>query len=118
MGARIRMPSLLGGRIPGRVTFRACGAARATIGRENASQEPIGKVLFLSTRKGWIPRGRLTVNSLNNNPKSNSSKINFHPGCGGGAHKAEEPWRSLLHDAAPKEHIVQLYQDEQFLNRA
>jgi hypothetical protein len=29
-----------------------------------------------------------------------------------------EPWRGLLHDAAPCDHIVQLYQDEEFLNRA
>jgi hypothetical protein len=35
-------------------------------------------------------------------------------------HKADgfEPWRSLLHDAGPKDHIVQLYQDEEFLKRA
>jgi hypothetical protein len=31
---------------------------------------------------------------------------------------SHEPWGNLLHNAAPKEHIVQLYQDEQFLNRA
>lgn len=42
-----------------------------------------------------------------------------HPCC----HHAQaggdsEPWGNLLHDAAPTEHIVQLYQDEQFLNRA
>lgn len=29
-----------------------------------------------------------------------------------------EPWRGLLTGAAPRDHIVQLYQDEQFLNRA
>jgi hypothetical protein len=29
-----------------------------------------------------------------------------------------EPWRGLLQDAAPCDHIVQLYQDEEFLNRA
>src|ERR1700677_990983 len=29
-----------------------------------------------------------------------------------------EPWCGLLADAAPRDHIVQLYQDEQFLNRA
>lgn len=29
-----------------------------------------------------------------------------------------EPWWDLLTDAAPRDHIVQLYQDEQFLNRA
>jgi hypothetical protein len=29
-----------------------------------------------------------------------------------------EPWCGLLTDAAPRDHIVQLYQDEQFLSRA
>jgi hypothetical protein len=29
-----------------------------------------------------------------------------------------EPWSDLLADAAPRDHIVQLYQDEQFLSRA
>ena len=29
-----------------------------------------------------------------------------------------EPWDSLVADAAPRDHIVQLYQDEDFLNRA
>jgi MEDS: MEthanogen/methylotroph, DcmR Sensory domain len=29
-----------------------------------------------------------------------------------------EPWCGLLAGAAPRDHIVQLYQDEQFLNRA
>ena len=29
-----------------------------------------------------------------------------------------EPWCSLLADAAPRDHIVQLYQDEKFLSRA
>ena len=29
-----------------------------------------------------------------------------------------EPWGGLLAGAAPRDHIVQLYQDQQFLNRA
>src|ERR1700677_2399914 len=29
-----------------------------------------------------------------------------------------EPWCGLLADAAPRDHIVQLYQDEKFLSRA
>jgi hypothetical protein len=43
----------------------------------------------------------------------------LHP-CASHGHKADgfEPWRALLHDAGPKDHIVQLYQDEEFLNRA
>jgi hypothetical protein len=57
-------------------------------------------------------------NNLTQQPKS--STTSFQPTCCGGSHAADsrEPWRSLLHDAAPTEHIVQLYQDEQFLNRA
>jgi hypothetical protein len=31
---------------------------------------------------------------------------------------AQEPWDGLLADAGPRDHIVQLYQDQQFLNRA
>ena len=61
------------------------------------------------------------MSSLENNLQQPTSAARGHrlPCCAGG-HKGEgqEPWRDLLHDAAPKEHIVQLYQDEQFLNRA
>ena len=48
------------------------------------------------------------------------SKMSISHICGGDGHEPDgfEPWRSLLHDAGPKDHIVQLYQDEQFLNRA
>jgi hypothetical protein len=35
-----------------------------------------------------------------------------------GAASAYEPWDGLLADAGPRDHIVQLYQDQQFLNRA
>jgi hypothetical protein len=31
---------------------------------------------------------------------------------------ADEPWCALLSSASPRDHIVQLYQDQQFLNRA
>ena len=31
---------------------------------------------------------------------------------------APEPWDGLLAAAGPRDHIVQLYQDQQFLNRA
>src|ERR1044071_6236124 len=34
------------------------------------------------------------------------------------AERQGEPWCGLLADAAPRDHIVQLYQDQQFLNRA
>ncbi|MDQ3564014.1 MAG: hypothetical protein M3436_07695 [Pseudomonadota bacterium] len=37
---------------------------------------------------------------------------------GDGAVGQREPWRRLLADAAPRDHIVQLYQDQYFLNRA
>src|ERR1700684_2568996 len=35
-----------------------------------------------------------------------------------GALSAREPWGGLLASAGPRDHIVQLYQDQQFLNRA
>src|SRR3954462_7462720 len=35
-----------------------------------------------------------------------------------GASSAAEPWDGLLSSAGPRDHIVQLYQDQQFLNRA
>ena len=38
------------------------------------------------------------------------------PGSHGGGQG--EPWSGLLAGAAPRDHIVQLYQDQQFLNRA
>jgi hypothetical protein len=34
------------------------------------------------------------------------------------ASEESEPWCGLLAGAAPSDHIVQLYQDQQFLNRA
>jgi hypothetical protein len=38
----------------------------------------------------------------------------------GGSHGVDEcePWNGLLASAGPRDHIVQLYQDQQFLNRA
>jgi hypothetical protein len=63
----------------------------------------------------------IDLSSLENKfQQPKSSTTNLQSICCGGPHKGDghEPWRNLLHDAAPKEHIVQLYQDEQFLNRA
>ncbi len=62
------------------------------------------------------------MSPLENNLKQQSEGFtpSSRPVCCGAGHtdNDSEPWRRLLHDAAPKEHIVQLYQDEQFLNRA
>ncbi len=62
------------------------------------------------------------MNSLENDVQQQSkiSTTSFPSTCCGAGHVGEshEPWQSILHDASPKEHIVQLYQDEQFLNRA
>lgn len=42
-----------------------------------------------------------------------------HPASAYGVPDSEgEPWCGLLTSAAPRDHIVQLYQDQQFLNRA
>src|ERR1700739_2805026 len=37
---------------------------------------------------------------------------------GTGATGGREPWDRVVADAAPRDHIVQLYQDQDFLNRA
>jgi len=63
------------------------------------------------------------MNSFENDStqKAHTSVTSFPHICGAeGHHKSDgfEPWRGLLNDAGPKDHIVQLYQDEQFLNRA
>jgi hypothetical protein len=39
-------------------------------------------------------------------------------GSAGASEVDSEPWSGLLASAGPRDHIVQLYQDEQFLNRA
>src|ERR1051325_1890534 len=33
-------------------------------------------------------------------------------------HRGDVPWLQLVSEAAPSDHIVQLYQDQDFLNRA
>ena len=62
------------------------------------------------------------MNSLENDStqEPSNSRTNFPHICGRAGHETDgfEPWGSVLHDAGPKDHIVQLYQDEQFLNRA
>jgi len=53
------------------------------------------------------------------------TKDDAHLGCshhpareGNDAGGEREPWHRLLADAGPRDHIVQLYQDQHFLNRA
>jgi MEDS: MEthanogen/methylotroph, DcmR Sensory domain len=41
-----------------------------------------------------------------------------HTREGDGSLNDRDPWHRLLADAAPRDHIVQLYQDQHFLNRA
>jgi hypothetical protein len=63
----------------------------------------------------------LTLNSIDNpQPPSKTSATAVDRLPEGDGHSAGglEPWHSLLHNCAPQDHIVQLYQDEQFLNRA
>ena len=60
------------------------------------------------------------MNSFENDStqKPHNSMTSLPHICGAKGHKSEvfEPWRTLLNDAGPKDHIVQLYQDQQFLN--
>jgi hypothetical protein len=78
---------------------------------------------ILSTRRedAFLQWGEDYLSSLEHSSlQPMSSTTSFQPICCAGGPEGDglEPWRSLLHDAAPKEHIVQLYQDQQFLNRA
>jgi hypothetical protein len=59
--------------------------------------------------------------------ESSLGQTKAEPVLGGAAHLAREvdgaldprePWSGLLASAGPRDHIVQLYQDQQFLNRA
>jgi hypothetical protein len=60
------------------------------------------------------------TNSNLGQPKNGSGVSSHHDitGADGLAQGQAEPWRGLLAGAAPRDHIVQLYQDQQFLNRA
>jgi hypothetical protein len=60
------------------------------------------------------------TNSNLGQPKNGSGVSSYHDiaGADGLAQGQAEPWRGLLAGAAPRDHIVQLYQDQQFLNRA
>src|SRR5438876_11915745 len=59
---------------------------------------------------------------MNHNGTSGQTKN--QPAIGGvarhvdGALDPREPWGGLLASAGPRDHIVQLYQDQNFLNRA
>jgi DNA-binding NarL/FixJ family response regulator len=56
---------------------------------------------------------------LSNNPFTTTDS-DLQPEIGGGMKQdlKQQPWCDLLAGAAPRDHIVQLYQDEQFLSRA
>jgi hypothetical protein len=60
------------------------------------------------------------TNSNLGQPKNGSGVGSHHDmaGADGLVAGQAEPWRGLLAGAAPRDHIVQLYQDQQFLNRA
>ncbi|HEY1938614.1 MAG TPA: MEDS domain-containing protein [Candidatus Angelobacter sp.] len=61
------------------------------------------------------------MNSLENSkqqPKTSTKPFDLTAEEDAATAESLEPWRHLLHHAGPKDHIVQLYQDEQFLNRA
>lgn len=65
-----------------------------------------------------LPGARTTI-SIDNRPMTPQSAANPAAAatCDGPLDQ-QELWCRLLADAAPRDHIVQLYQDQQFLNRA
>jgi hypothetical protein len=59
-----------------------------------------------------------TNSSLGQTKNGSGVRSHQHMAAGGLAAGQSEPWSGLLAGAAPRDHIVQLYQDQQFLNRA
>ncbi|MGH9574146.1 MAG: MEDS domain-containing protein, partial [Candidatus Acidiferrales bacterium] len=57
-------------------------------------------------------------NNLGLGQTKGSHESHHSEGADGVGTAGREPWCGLLADAAPHDHIVQLYQDQQFLNRA
>src|SRR5688572_20764707 len=49
-------------------------------------------------------------------PEGTTMDVNVNMGVDGV--RESQPWDRVVTDAAPSEHIVQLYQDQDFLNRA
>lgn len=59
-----------------------------------------------------------TNSSLGHTKNGSGVSSHQHMAADGLAAGQSEPWSGLLAGAAPRDHIVQLYQDQQFLNRA
>jgi hypothetical protein len=59
-----------------------------------------------------------TENYSNQLSKNIIDNLPFGSSLGGAAGNPSEPWAGLLASAGPRDHIVQLYQDQSFLNRA
>src|SRR6204780_59571 len=69
------------------------------------------------TRAAFVTKSDLTRDLLSETWRE-AMENNSSSGETKSAAAQGEPWCGLLADAAPRDHIVQLYQDEQFLNRA
>jgi DNA-binding NarL/FixJ family response regulator len=79
-----------------------------TIAREHARQV---------CAKGVVEKSHLTRDLI---PVMRGVAMESESSIGQSKHPAAsgDPWYGLLESAAPRDHIVQLYQDQQFLNRA
>ena len=93
-----------------------------TIAREQAriagadgfvANSDLSRDLFSTMR-----RVAMENNSRPNLKKSERVKRDGKTGSAHGVANEGEPWSGLLVSAAPSDHIVQLYQDQEFLNRA
>ena len=82
---------------------------------ENLCQRNTEIAAIRTSQKGHAPDVLIPEGSVSHRSKFGmEGKIGGH--MNGDDHN--EPWCSLLADAAPRDHIVQLYQDEKFLSRA
>ena len=64
-------------------------------------------------------KGRGNGQSVHMTKNTRGANPNYHLASVDGISAGEsQPWSDLLADAVPRDHIVQLYQDQQFLNQA
>jgi DNA-binding NarL/FixJ family response regulator len=98
------------------VTQNDANIARAQARRVEAK----GFVTKSDLHRDLLPTiGRVAMENNSSSLDANKPKHRVSPdGADGIAAGQGEPWYGLLASAAPRDHIVQLYQDQQFLNRA
>jgi DNA-binding NarL/FixJ family response regulator len=89
--------------------------ARIVDAKGFVTKSNVTRDLFSTMRRAVMENN----SSLDHIENQRGVSTEIHPEAAGGvATHQDEPWCGLLSGAAPRDHIVQLYQDQEFLNRA